>query len=215
MTQSPRNDTPFVFGNKKLPKTTAVLNICPATLCPSALLGLCQLKDCGKSCYAKREEVVWANTCIPSRLSMMEYWDRGTGWSIARDLIHLNATKRTKVTTLRVGECGDFRHQADLEKTEMLAFFLAKEGINVYCYSARSDLDFSICRHLVVNGSGWMAHNQFQVAYSLRRNDDGTGWLAEDKDSNMVTCDAVCPGDCRKCSLCQQKASRTIAVMLH
>jgi len=209
-----KNDTPFVFGNKKLPKTTAVINICPASLCPSALLGLCQLRDC-KTCYGLREERVWANTCLPSRFSMMEYWDRGTGWSMAQDLIRFNATRRTKITVARVGECGDMRHMSDVERAEMLATYLAKAGILTYCYTARSDLDFSICHHLVVNGSGWMAHNRFQVAYSLSRSDDGSGWLAEDKKGTMVTCDAVCPGDCRKCTLCQQKAGRVIAVKLH
>jgi hypothetical protein len=208
-----RNDIPIVLGNKKLPKTTAVLNICPASLCPSALLGFCQLKDIS-SCYARQEERVWANTCIPSRFAMQAYWDRNDAWSIARDLVAYNDTKRTKIKALRVNECGDFRHQGDVDKAEMLAYYLSKSGIIVYCYSARRDLDYSDCEHLVVNGSGWLAHNRFQVAYKLTNPEPGK-WLAEDKDGNQVECQYACPGDCRKCSVCLSPRKRTTAVLLH
>lgn len=209
-----RNDIPIVLGNKKLPKTTAVLNVCPASLCPSALLGLCQLKDCETACYAKREERTWANTCIPSRFAMMGYWDTNDAWTIARDILAYNAAKRTKIKALRINECGDFRHFGDVEKAEMLARHLARAGIVVYCYTARRDLDFSDCEHLVVNGSGWMAHNRFQVAYSLTSPAKGR-WLAEDKDGNRVECAYACPGDCRKCSVCLVRRGRATAVLLH
>ena len=66
-------------------------------------------------------------------------------------------TKRSKIRALRLNECGDFRHQGDADKAEMLARHLSKHGISVYCYTARRDLDFSECEHLTVNGSGWMA----------------------------------------------------------
>ena len=208
-----RNDIPIVLGNKKLPKTTAVLNVCPASLCPSALLGLCQLKDVG-TCYARQEERVWAGTCLPSRFAMMGDWDTNDAWTIARDILAYNETKRTKIRALRLNECGDFRHFGDVEKAEMLARHLSRHGIPVYCYTARRDLDFSDCRHLTVNGSGWMAHNRFQVAYSLTSPEKGK-WLAEDKDGNKVECRYVCPGDCRKCSVCLAKRGRTTAVLLH
>ena len=39
-----RNDIPIVLGNKKLPRTTAILNITPASTCVSRVLGLCQLR---------------------------------------------------------------------------------------------------------------------------------------------------------------------------
>lgn len=183
-------------------------------MCPSALLGLCQLKVPSKNCYARREELVWANTCIPSRLAMMEYFDRNTPWTIARDLLQLNETKRKKITALRINECGDYRHQGDLEKTEMIATYLARKGIKTYCYSARRDLDFTICQNLVINGSGWMANNRFQVAYSLEKSEAG-GWIAIDKNDKPVACSHVCPGKCGPCTLCSEKAGNTIAVKFH
>lgn len=209
-----RNDSPFVFGNKKLPKTTAVLNITPAALCPSRILGLCQLKNPDKECYALREERVYPG-CIPSRMKMMEYWDRSTPWTIAKDLLALNETKQTKISALRIGECGDFRHQADLEKAETLAHFLDRSGMKTYCYTARRDLCYDDVKTLVVNGSGWMANNMFVTAYSLRKAEPGFGWTAKNGSGNPVECGAVCAGNCRKCQLCQMKLSIAIAAPKH
>ena len=209
-----RNDVPIVLGNKKLPKTTAVLNVCPASMCPSRVLGLCQLRDNGSGCYAVREERAWANTCMPSRFAMMGYWDTNDAWTIARDILAYNEAKRTKIRALRINECGDFRHFGDVEKAEMLARYLARHGIIAYCYTARRDLDFSDCEHLVVNGSGWMVHNRFQVAYALSTPEKGK-WLAADKNGEKVECAYVCPGDCRKCSVCLVRRGRTTAVLYH
>ena len=60
-----------------------------------------------------------------------------------------------------------------------------------------------------------MAHNRFQVAYELEKIADDPGWMATNKDGNKVKCDYVCPGDCRKCSLCLRKGGKTIAVKIH
>lgn len=194
-----RNDSPFVFGNKKLPKTTAVLNICAAHICPSRLLGLCQLRDPDKECYALAEERRYRNTCLTSRMKMNEYWDRNSAWQIAQDLIALNETKRTKIKTLRINECGDFRHQADVEKAEMIARFLDDKDIRCYCYTARKDLDYSDVELLTVNGSGWMANNMFKILY-------------EEGDFEY---DYLCPGDCRVCRRCIMKGGTIIAVKKH
>jgi hypothetical protein len=206
-----RNDVPIVLGNQKLPKTTAILNVCPAGLCPSRLLGLCQLKNPDKACYALREERTWKNTCLPSRFAMMCYWDHNDAWSIARDLIAFNGSKKTKLAALRLNECGDWRHQADVDKAEMLARYLAKADIVTYCYTARSDLDYMECKHLVVNGSGWDAHNRFQAAYDL----DETTMTCTDKKGNQVKLDSLCPGDCRICTKCLHRTGKVVGVKLH
>ena len=211
-----RNDSPFILsGNMKIPPSTAMLNFCPASLCPSALLGLCQLKDPEKTCYGKDEERRYRDTCIPSRMKMMDYLKRSAAWSVANDLISLNETKRKKITALRINEAGDFFSQADLEYAEMVAYYLSKHGITTYCYTARRDLDFEDCEHLVVNGSGWMCHNRFQVAYAARPAPNGAGWEVKDKHDAWIHADHICPGDCRKCSRCLVKTGQTTAVMLH
>lgn len=204
-----RNDIPIVLGNMKLPVTTAVLNVSPASLCTSRMLGLCQLRDPDKQCYALSEERRFRNTCIPSRQAMQCYWDSNPAWQIAGDLLGCNQSKRTKITALRINECGDFRHQADLDKAEMVARFLLKSGVATYCYTARRDLDYAQVVALTVNGSGWMAHNQFQVLYP-----DGKGGH-QDKSGTPVQVDGTCPGSCRKCTRCLVKGRKVIGVKLH
>jgi hypothetical protein len=210
--KQPRNDNPITIGNSKLGNNIAILSITPAALCVSRLLGLCQVHE--KDCYARKFEKRFPNTVISLELKQMAYWDMKSAFDIALDIAALNASKRTKITAFRIGVSGDFRHQPDLDKAENLAAHLKEQGIVTYVYTARSDLDFSEIQHLVVNGSGFMAHNRFQVAYSLEKNPDG-GWLATDKNGNKVSCNAVCAGDCRKCSLCQQKGGAVIAVKKH
>ena len=46
----------FTIGNKKLPKTTYILNVGTALDCPSEKLGLC---DVAKECYAKKAERIY------------------------------------------------------------------------------------------------------------------------------------------------------------
>ena len=208
-TRQLRNDIPIVLGNMKLPTTTAVLNISTALLCTSRMLGLCQLRHPDKECYARNEETRFRGTCIPSRQAMQCYWDSNSAWEIAQDLIGFNEGKKSKITALRINECGDFRHQADLDKAEMLARYLKGRTIATYCYTARSDLDYTSVSALTVNGSGWMAHNQFQVMYA-----DGKGGYV-DKSGTPVPYDGTCPGSCRKCSRCLTKHGKIVGVKLH
>ena len=210
-----RNDTGYQIGNAKLGTDTAYINLGPSSLCPSRALGRCQLRDPDKECYSLKAERTYGRpVCTSARLAAAEYWASNSAWQLAEDLVALNSAKRKKITKLRISESCDFRVQSDVEKAEMLARHLAPHGILTYCYTARRDLDFSDCEHLVVNGSGWMAHNRFQVAYSLTSPEKGK-WLAEDKDGNKVECQYVCPGDCRKCSVCLFRRGRTTAVLLH
>ena len=215
MQRQPKNDTSYQIGNKKLGSNIAYLNLGPAILCPSHALGLCQLKNPDKECYSlKAERTYGSSVCTKARMAASEYWARNSAWQLAQDLVRLNEARRKKITVLRISESCDFQTQSDVDKAEMLAYYLSEHGIRTYCYTARRDLDYSDCEHLVVNGSGWMAHNRFQVAYKLTNPEPGK-WLAEDKDGNQVECQYVCPGDCRKCSVCLSPRKRTTAVRLH
>ena len=42
-TGSEKIDTLLKYGNKKLPNTTAIFNLGPAKLCPSMILGICDI----------------------------------------------------------------------------------------------------------------------------------------------------------------------------
>ena len=201
------NDVPMTLGNSKLPRSTAVLNITPASLCVSKLLGYCQMKD--GQCYARKFETRFAKNVVPVLLSQMAYWDSHTPDEIALDIAKYNLTKRAKLTALRIGVTGDFRHQADLYKAETLAGRLKSQWVRTYCYTARHDLDYSSAEHLIVNGSGWMAHNQFQIMYP------GKNGAVLNKFGDPVTISYVCPGSCRKCSRCLTKHGKIVGVKLH
>jgi len=214
-----RNDTSYQIGNKKLGDNCAYLNLCPGVMCPSLALNLCQLRDPRKTCYSIKAETTYGSTVCPkARMSSAEYWARNSPWQLAQDLIRLNSTRRkTKITVLRINESGDFFTIVDVEKAEMLAAYLSREGIKTYTYTARSDLQFDFCEHLVVNCSGWSVPglNRFQVAYDLKKNEGTPGWTCKDKHGVDVHVDRLCPGDCRKCDMCQKRGGLTIGVIPH
>ena len=212
-----RNDTGFnLGGNAKLGTDIAVLNLAPAELCSSRVLGTCQLKDPDKECYSLKESRTYGcNVCLPNRFRSMNYYARSSAWQMAQDLIGINSTRRNKIKALRISESGDFFTQADVDKCELLASFLSDAGIRSYAYTARIDLCYDDCEHLVINGSGWRADNRFQIAYDLVKNENAPGWTCNDKHGQPVRVDRLCPGDCRKCDLCQKRGGLTIGVIPH
>ena len=210
--QQLRSDVPITRGNSKLPASTAILSITPASLCVAKLMGFCQVRD--GQCYAKRSEVRFAKNLIPLLMSQMAYWDMKTAFQIAKDILDYNATKRSKLKALRIGVAGDLRHQPDLEKSDLLAYHLKPHGITTYIYTAMRSLDFSEVRNLVVNTSGWTipGANRFQAIYDQ---DPENPLRCKDKDGNPIELDALCPGDCRICSRCLVQTGKVTGVKIH
>lgn len=99
------------------------------------------------------------------------------------------------VQYLRFSESGDFRTQSDVNKMDELARLVKKSGLKTYGYTARQDLDFSKVKHMTVNGSGFMVHNQFTAT----SNPSGT----------------ICPLNCRNCNMCKQPQGLNIEVKYH
>ena len=141
----------IAFGNKKLPKTTAIFNMGSAMNCPSDKLGLCKLS---KECYAKKAEVMY-KAVKPYRDRQASYWLKNTALTFVVDFLQSIEKKRLKPSHLRLNESGDFYSQNCVIKAEKIASELKKYGIKVYCYTARKDLDFSACKSLIINGSGF------------------------------------------------------------
>jgi len=195
------------FGNRKLPKTTAIFNLSPAAVCPSEKLGLCSL--CNK-CYAKKAERLYPQV-LPYRQAQMDYWLRTSAMQFAMEMIIINESKRNKVNALRFNESGDFHSQTCVDKMEEISRLLWKAGITCYVYTARKDLDFSKCKYLQVNASGFNKAgvsaqfigivNAKQAAMEYR--------LATNKKA------AVCCGDCKKCSICQYVKNTVIFCEMH
>ena len=179
----------FSFGNKKLPVTTAIFNLCSAHDCPSRKLGLCQLSDPSK-CYARKAERLYPK-CLPFRNRQKVYWQSVEAFDFVWRLVGA----RQNITHLRLNESGDFTTQSDINKAVEIAAILSDMGIKTYCYTARSDLNFSARGHLVVNGSGFMVDNQFTIEHKQAR--------------------YTCPMDCKTCSVCTKTKGLTISVPMH
>lgn len=199
------------FGNKKLPKTTMIFNIGPASMCPSRALGMCQLDridGCSSDrCYAMNAEQRYGKpNVLPYRMRQMEWWDGHSAAQIAEGL--LEAAGRRKVTALRLNEAGDFRHWGDYIKAVCVANSLAASGVRTYCYTARRDLVEKLSSkpvYLIINGSGWMAHNKYVIVPK------GTAkqYISEHPGARR------CAGDCRVCKFCLEPKGRTIVNEVH
>ena len=178
-------------GNKKLPSTTAIFNLGPAHDCPARWRDMCpainQHQHC--ICYALRDELQWPHI-IDYRRRQLAYWLDVSADRFVQDFHAMQIERRDPFTALRIGESGDFGYQQDVDKAEAIARTIA---IPVYCYTARSDLDYTGCRSLVVNASGWTpqpgsgVRGEFRLVYSIPDLPLGFDW---------------CPRSCKNCDRC-------------
>jgi hypothetical protein len=177
-------------GNMKLPTTTAIFNMGSATDCPSLKKGLCQAFIGDKCvCYAMRPEG-FRPACLPYRRRQEKYWKAVSAPRFVLEFCDTNQRKRKPFKTLRLNESGDFWNQKCVAKAEYIARLLKLDGVKTYCYTARSDLDFSGCESLVVNGSGFKAPGVKGDFLFVKNADDAPKGYG------------VCPGDCRGCVRC-------------
>ena len=189
-----------LFGNAKLPDSTAIFNLGSATNCPSAKLGLCKVRSI---CYAWKEEKRWKN-CYNHREESTMYWNEHTSTQFVDDLLLTIIKEQRTVTALRFNEAGDLGDIIDLMKIHEIAKKLKKYNIKVYIYTAREDL-YNMYKmkndNLCINGSGFMADNNFMAVNT----DDivSTKYIK------------VCNGNCRLCTLCLEKNNYVIQVVKH
>ena len=180
--------------NRKIGKDTFIINMNSAKDCPSRLNGLCQLDNPDK-CYALKAERQYPS-CLPYRKSQEIIWNNTDARDIADQLLAMNSRKRKPVKYLRFSEAGDFKTQADIDKMDVIARILDGK-IRVYGYTARCDLDYSkISSNMIVNGSGFMATNEFKAV-------------------TEYTSKIRCAGNCRICNLCKHNGYKNIQVLIH
>lgn len=189
----------IAFGNKKVPKTTAIVNTTSWFLCPGRLKGFCELKEV---CYDKCREVM--GSVCKSRLNHDLWWRMNDADTIASFYIfsilaeNIKRDEDNKVNLVRFQEVGDFRNQADLTKMiDVSNLIYEKLGINSYTYTHNRDLIFhSVKRpHLTINGSGFMVDNQFTVV-------PPSEYERYVEEHNCFKC----PQKCEMCnSICSQK----------
>jgi hypothetical protein len=216
------------FGNKKLPDTTAIFNLGPAKICPSMLLGLCEIvKKYGlKKCYAYKAEKQY-KTPYAYRLRQAQYWLATDAETFAAEFIAIWKRKKVKPTLLRVNESGDFWTQNCIVKLHKIARIIYKEtGVKTYAYSARKDLNFSytsLGKDKFINfvfsfntfntgaiGAEFKAVNAETFAHieSEKEQHNRNAKLPQDRKF-------TCIADCTKCNLCAVVNSGAIYAKLH
>ena len=194
----------MAFGNKKLPKTTAIYNIGCWFLCPGRLQGYCELAE---SCYAKCREVM--GSVIQSRLNNYYYWKNNNAETIAEFIcysIKLETLKGNKVNLLRFNEVGEIEDEEDLNKMiDVSNIVYALTGVKSYTYTHNRNLNYDIDRpNLTICGSGFMIDNRFTVV----KPEDYREYV---DSHNCVECPQNC-GDCG--SICSKKLGVEIVEVL-
>ena len=185
----------IAFGNKKLPKSTAIYNIGTWFLCPGKLEGYCELST---ECYAKCREVM--GNVIQSRLNNHYFWKSNPAETIAEFIsysIKAEQSKGNPVNLLRFNEVGEIEDQEELEKLVKISNIVyLKTGVQSYTYSHNRNLNFNIERpNLIINGSGFMIDNRFTVVKP-------ENYKQYVKDHEGIEC----PQNCEYCgSICSKK----------
>lgn len=156
----------ITFGNKKVPKTTAIANTTSWFLCPGRLKGFCELHEV---CYDKCREVM--GSVNKSRLNHDLWWRQNDADTIAQFYIYSIKAESLKhpeapINLFRFQEVGDFRSTADLTKMiDVSDLIYDALSINSYTYTHNRDIPYNCFKrpHLTINGSGFMVDNQFTV----------------------------------------------------
>lgn len=178
-------------GNIKIPKTTAIFNMSSATNCPSLKLGLCKAVKQGAKCYAIKPEVMYPDV-LPYRNKQEQYWKDVTAEQFVYQFLFFNSSKKTPFNALRFNEAGDFHSQSCVNKAEQIARLLKKHGIKSYCYTSRSDLDFSNVRDLVIHGSGFTKKG-IKGIFKIIKN-----------EKEKIKGFSLCKMSCKSCTMCQK-----------
>ena len=190
---------PYIaFGNKKLPKTTAIYNIGTWFLCPGRLQGYCELSA---ECYAKSREVM--GSVNKSRLNNYLFWKINNAEKIAMFIsysIMAEKMKGNEVNLLRFNEVGELENQKDLEKmVEVSNIVHEQTGVKSYTYTHNRNLNFNIDRpNLTICGSGFMVDNKFTVV--------------KPKDYKEYVKEHDCIECPQKCELCSSICSKKLGV---
>lgn len=197
-------------GSLKLDEDTLIFNMGTAKDCPSLLLGLCEV-PAGR-CYARRDEITYP-AVLPYRERQANYWKYASVETLISDFTELLETKRTrldgklvplknKIKKFRFNEAGDFYTQECIEKLDKLAGYLMKKyNITTYGYTARADLKIGK-RNFLIKGS------------SNDNGNNGRTRVIKDKSEKQAG-EIVCPGSCKKCTICATAKIINVAFIIH
>jgi hypothetical protein len=228
-----RKSISYTLGNAKIGKDTLILNLGSASYCPSARLGLCDLapKRFGGSgkCYALKAERMYPGSRAFRAVQKFQ-WKELPPEIIADQIFKpiLMASrlknKARHIKFIRLNEASDFHSKDQVLKVDKVLRYLNEfcdlyhlPFVKLYTYSHRSDLFGdgvgkvllnSLSPNFTINGSGFMAHNNFNVQNITRGERDKR---ENGKKVNKYTC----LDDCTKCSLCKSSNQITIIQAIH
>jgi len=201
-----KNDIPLFSvlgdsGNLKIPSSIAIFNMSSAHDCPSFRLGLCTAYADGKHiCYAIRSETAARPNVLPYRRKQEKFWLDTSSEDFCVQFISRSILKPKPFTALRFNEAGDFHSQSCVDKAEKIARILKRYGVISYCYTCRSDLDFSRVEALRISGSGFKKPgivNIFRIIPNRESKPRGYG---------------LCPMSCYNCTRCLKAGMKTAVV---
>lgn len=181
------------YGNKKIADHVAIFNMRAAHDCVNLGTDFCQVD--AEDCYAVRSENNFPHPLEYRRKQeiIWTYLDAHT-WAAAFRR-HYNR-KRTRVSTIRFNEGGDFETRHDLLKVNEIARQL-QDIVDVFTYSASSWLDWREATHFTVNRSNDdrdYGARRFEVVDTVAEIPDGGLRCPHDHSDGAIHC-----GDCRLC----------------
>jgi len=200
--------------NKKIAPSKA-LSFISALDCPSDRLGLCQLANSEKSCYAKNGAKQASGTFITSGQAKgapcLNSYRNSRLVTSCIDLIKSDDALFHKlvkyinlnVKILRFNLKGDFRNLSDIKFLLRLASCAPR--VLFYGYTARDDLfqvvkTYRMYSNFYLNGSNKKYTNHFKACYDLK------AWLTSSK---------ICLGGCQGCKKCYTLKNSTILCLVH
>lgn len=184
------NKLPLKKGNKKLEKTTIILNVGSATFCPSKNTGKCNV--CG-ICYAANAERQYLNTLVYRLTQTVRFY------YLPADEIAAQILRRTKTEYIRFNESGDVFDNKDIEKILQIAkICYKKKNLITYLYTAAGQ-----------------QYKQYQTVY-LKINISGIDYTAVPNltDANAKN-NLVCCGVCNQCLYCKFEFGKQTVVKYH
>lgn len=204
----------ITFGNNKVSKNTAIFNFNAASDCPNRESKNCQVP--WEACYAGKAERIYP-AALPYRRRQEYLWDCITPELFAEAFLAMVSRKRNPVKSLRFSEAGDFRHNGDVVRAEIISARLAEEGIKTYTYSASDYLNWSPAKTLTVNQSNDFSEygdRRFMAVPSADKAPEGAVQCPFDyaEKNGVPTADRPKCGDCQ---LCVTKDAGDVFVTLH
>jgi hypothetical protein len=171
-----------------------------------------------EDCYAHVAEKQYDRP-LPKRRLQEYLWDNVDAITFADAILHVKSRKRSPFKYLRVSEAGDFRHNGDIVKWNVISEKLQGE-IDVYTYSASHKLDWSHAEHFTVNQSNDLADYGDRLFSAVLDTDN----IPDDaiycpfeaaKENGVATEDRPKCGECTACIEPQAEQPRNVLIKLH